>query len=148
MPLLQNPRHERFALGITEGLSQGDAYLKAGFKTKLTGKNLRGEASKLANRPDVTARIAELREIQVHSTGVTVDSLVEELEELRRLAVAVKNPAAGVGAVLGKAKLLGLIVDKAEIEGNLRKPSREPTDKGQMSVEEWKEKFAPKVTVQ
>jgi len=148
MPVLQNLRHERFALGLVEGLSQGDAYMRAGFNTRLKGNLLRSEASKLAKREDIKGRVIELQELQVQRLGVTVDSLIGELDEMRKLAIAVKNPAAGVGAVMGKAKLLGLIVDKAEVEGTLRKPAREPTDKKQMSVDEWTKKFAPKAVLQ
>jgi len=45
---------------------------------------------------------------------------------------------------LGKAKLLGLGVDRAEIESRWRKPMREPGEVRQMSLERWMRRFAPK----
>ena len=45
--------------------------------------------------------------------------------------------------ILGKAKLLGLIVDKTEID-TLRKPMREAGEVRPMTLDEWKQKFAPK----
>jgi len=46
--------------------------------------------------------------------------------------------------VMGIGKLLGFVIDKAEIDATLRKPSRRPTEDRKISLEEWKEKFAPK----
>jgi hypothetical protein len=47
-------------------------------------------------------------------SAVTVDDLVDELEAARQLAMAKGAPAAAVSAILAKAKLLGLAVDKPE----------------------------------
>lgn len=93
--------------------------------------------------PKVAARIAELRNAAAKRLEITVDDLVAELEDMRKLAMACKNPAAGVAAVMGKAKLLGLIVDKAEVATTLRKPLREPGEINQMSLDEWQARFAP-----
>lgn len=61
-----------------------------------------------------------------------------------KLALATRNPGAGVTAVMGKAKLLGLVVDRAEVASTQRKPMREPVDGGQMSLDAWQAKFAPR----
>lgn len=61
-----------------------------------------------------------------------------------RLATRQRLPAAGVAAILGKARLLGLVVDKAEIATVVRKPARSPTTDTRMSLEEWQAKFVPK----
>ena len=148
MPLLANAQWERFAQGIAKGMSQHEAYKRAGYSPNRPMKALRSEASKLAKRPVVADRIAELQTMQVHRVGVTVDGLIKELDEMFRLAKKVKHPAAGVGAVLAKGKLLGLIVDKAEIEGTIRKPARRPTTDKTQSLADWKEKFAPKEPLQ
>ncbi|RJT38686.1 hypothetical protein D3227_15575 [Mesorhizobium waimense] len=55
-----------------------------------------------------------------------------------------KLPAAGVAAIMGKARLLGLVVDKTEVATVIRKPARSPTTDTRMSLEEWQAKFAPK----
>jgi hypothetical protein len=47
---------------------------------------------------------------------VTVDSLLTELEEARLNAKATKQPSSEVTAIMGKAKLAGLLVDKQEIK--------------------------------
>ncbi|WP_156751074.1 terminase small subunit [Mesorhizobium sp. AA23] len=136
-----NIRQERFCRGLLEGLPQSRAYVEAGYAAR--GNAAEVEASKMVRLPKVAARIAELRNAAAKRLEITVDDLVAELEDMRKLAMACKNPAAGVAAVMGKAKLLGLIVDKAEVATTLRKPLREPGEINQMSLDEWQARFAP-----
>jgi hypothetical protein len=141
--ILTNPRYERFAQGLAKGKSQHDAYLYAGYAPNQKSKDVRSNAGTLARRPEVAARVEELLSKQQNRIGITVDALLLELDEMYKLAKRVKQPSAGVGVVIAKAKLLGLMTDKLEIEGNLRKPSRSPSEKTVMSVEEWQAKFVP-----
>lgn len=134
-------RQERFCLALAEGLAQSRAYIEAGYTAR--GNAAEVEASKMVRLPKVATRIAELQADAARRSEITVDDLVAELNLMLKLALATKNPAAGVSAVMGKAKLLGLIVDKAEIATTLRKPFREPGEIEQMSLEEWTAKFAP-----
>ena len=60
-----------------------------------------------------------------------------------KLSLATKQPSAGVGAVMGKAKLLGLVIDKPETAETVRRPMRHPGDDKNMSMDEWRKKFAP-----
>lgn len=136
-----NPRQERFCLGLAEGLPQSRAYVDAGYTAR--GNAAEVSASQLLRNPKVAARIAELQAAAAKRSEITVDDLVAQLDDLRKLAIACKNPAAGVAAIMGKAKLLGLIVDKAEVATTLRKPLREPGEINQMSLDEWQARFAP-----
>lgn len=142
MPPLSNPRHERFAIHIVKGLSHPEAYLKAGFQTSKA--NAKPNAARLLRDDAVQLRVKELQLKQAERLNIDVDLLVNELDDMLKLATKVKHPAAGVGAILGKAKLLGLIVEKAEIEATTRRPLREPSDVKKLSLEEWQQKFAPK----
>lgn len=144
MPVLPHPRHERFAQAVAKGKSNHDAYIYAGY-AKGKPNDVRSNAGTLARKPEIAARIAELQDNQARRIGVTVDQLVAELDDFAKLAKRMKHPAAGVGAVLAKAKLLGLIVDKAEVDATVRKPSREPTEQRQMTMDEWREKFVPRL---
>ncbi|WP_245435970.1 terminase small subunit [Mesorhizobium tamadayense] len=134
-------RQERFCLGLAEGLPQSRAYIEAGYIARNNAAE--ASASQLLRNPKVAARVAELRADAAKRSEITVDDLVADLNLMFKLALATKNPAAGVTAVMGKAKLLGLIVDKAEIATTLRKPFREPGEIERMSLEEWTAKFAP-----
>lgn len=146
MPMLSNARYERFAQGIAKGKSQPDAYVYAGYNP--SAKNKDTNAGHVARRPEVAARVAELLAKQQQRIGVTVDALVLELDEMFKLAKRTKQPAAGVGAILAKGKLLGLITDRVESETTVRKPARRPTSETQMSLDEWKDKFEPKDKLQ
>lgn len=148
MPVLSNPRHERFAQAIARGKTQHDAYSAAGFEPNQKAKDVRSNAGKLARKPQVAERIAELQGKQAQRIGITVDALVAELDDMLKLAKRVKHPAAGVGAILAKGKLLGLIVDRPDAEAALRKPSRTPTDQKQMSLDDWRAKFSPPEALQ
>lgn len=137
-----NIRQERFCLGLAEGLPQSRAYVEAGYTAR--GNAAEVEASKMVRLPKVAARVAELQAKAARRSEVTVDSLVLELDEMLQLATRQKLPAAGVAAILGKARLLGLVVDKTEIATVIRKPARSPTSEKHMSLEEWQAKFVPK----
>ncbi|MER8570639.1 terminase small subunit [Mesorhizobium sp. M1338] len=139
-----NIRHERFCHALAEGLPQSRAYIEAGYAAR--GNAAEVEASKLVRMPKVAARVAELQAEAAIRSDVTVDGLVEELEQARIGAMAARQYSAAAGAILGKAKLLGLITDKAEIETAVRRPMREPGAVRQMSLQEWEERFRPKTS--
>lgn len=56
MPVLKNPKHEKFAQGLARGLSQEKAYKEAGYNGQ------RQHASRLITKDDIQARVAELTE--------------------------------------------------------------------------------------
>ena len=53
MPALKNPRHERFAQRLAEGMTQVEAYTGAGYRGRPES-----HAARLAGRADVQARVA------------------------------------------------------------------------------------------
>jgi hypothetical protein len=57
MPVLNNPRHEQFAMNVALGASPSTAYIKAGFSRK----GARQGAHKLLCNVDVSARMLEIR---------------------------------------------------------------------------------------
>ena len=112
MPVLKNPRHEKFAQAVVEGKSAAEAYADAGFKPQ------RQNAARLMTNDDVVARVKELQAEGAERTLVSIESLTNELEEARRLAMAdEKGASAAVAAVMGKAKLHGLLIEKNEHTG-------------------------------
>lgn len=112
MPVLKNPRHEKFAQAVVEGKSAAEAYADAGFKPQ------RQNAARLMSNDDVVARVKELQAEGAERTLVSIESLTNELEEARRLAMAdEKGASAAVAAVMGKAKLHGLLIEKNEHTG-------------------------------
>jgi phage terminase small subunit len=109
MPILQNPRHEKFAQELAAGKSAADAYERAGY-VKNSGNCIR-----LKGNERVAARVAEIQYGGAVRAELTIASLLDELEEARKLALKHRQPSAAVQATMGKAKILGLIVDRREV---------------------------------
>jgi hypothetical protein len=107
---LKNPRHERFVVLLLEGKSISEAYAAAGFIGD------KGNASRLKARPDVAGRLAELQAEIAAETTVTVQGLLNELEEARKKATDLKQLSAAIKAIDSKAKLSGLLIEKKQIE--------------------------------
>lgn len=110
MPVLSNPKHEAFAQELAKGKSQAEAYQTAGYKPS------EPHASRLASNGKVVDRVAELLTKAAERTLVTVESLTQELEDIRVAAKGLGQNSAAVSAVMGKAKLHGLLVDKLEAD--------------------------------
>ena len=114
MPVLKNPRHERFAQFMAEGKTCVDAYQLAGFKRD------DGNSSRLLSaKPEIQARLQELtvelknRAAKRHE--ITTDLLVDEIIEASSWAREKRNTRAYVDAVKAKAVLSGKWVEKAEV---------------------------------
>lgn len=103
---LRNKRHERFAQELAKGALQRDACVTAGYRG--------GEAvaCRLAKREDVRARVDEILGRAAKRAEVTVADIARQLDEDREFAREKESPAAAVSATMGKAKVLGLIVDR------------------------------------
>lgn len=123
MPALQNPRHEAFAQAILAGLaatsrieqSASYAYRKAGYLAK-EGNSAEASASRLLRRvKPICERISELQYQAARRKKITVESIVDELEEAREVATKTEQASAMVQASNSKAKILGLIIDKTEL---------------------------------
>jgi len=125
MPALDNPRWERFAQAIVEGLangerkpySQGRAYIAAGYTAKDQGKrggSAECAASRLLNRvKPILARVRELQAIAARNAAETAEKMARELNEIQYEARADKAHAAAVSAVLGKARILNIIPEES-----------------------------------
>src|SRR5215475_4240644 len=126
MPALANPRWERFAQCLVEGLlnghrkpfSHGRAYIAAGYLAKDAGKpggSAEAAASRLLKKvKPILDRVRELQAELAAQTKETREKCVQELNELKRDAHAGKAYGAAVSAVMGKAKLLNLITERVE----------------------------------
>jgi hypothetical protein len=122
MSALKNPRHEAFAQAIFSGIvgakggasSQAEAYRRAGYHVT-NGNSARACASRLLMFANgIGERIKELQAIAAEQAVESADKCVQELNQLRRDAHADKAYAAAVSAVMGKVKILNLIVDQPQ----------------------------------
>ncbi len=114
MPKLKLDQHEVFAREIAKGSLITNAYVKAGYAPHASS------ASRLLADKKITARVAELQEMAVQKTLVTIERLTDELEDARELAMRdEKGSAAAVSAIMAKAKLHGLDINKHKVEGGI-----------------------------
>jgi len=124
MPALKNLRHEAFAQAIFIGIfrpdlypTHGTAYNAAGYRAKNArkpGGAAEANASRLLKNAKIFDRTADLQQEAAQDAKETVDKCVQELNQLRAGSHSDKAYGAAVSAVMGKAKLLGLIVDKSD----------------------------------
>lgn len=80
MPILTDPRRERFAQEIAKGASQKDAYVIAGHQVNEASS--KAASTRLMKEEAVKARIAELLEESAKRTGTTIDSIFLELRKI------------------------------------------------------------------
>lgn len=80
MPVIENPKHERFAQALFEGMTQDAAYEWAGFAPD------RGHAARLAANGSIQERLSELlatRETRLHRKfEVTKERILAELAKI------------------------------------------------------------------
>src|SRR5262245_22056325 len=129
MPALANPRWERFAQAIVEGLANGDrkpysqgrAYIAAGYTAKDQGKrggSAEAAASRLLNR--VKPIIDRVRELQAEATkrlepklDISRETIGKRLRIASKMAEDDRNPAAMATCELGMAKVFHHVSDNS-----------------------------------
>lgn len=108
---LNNARHEAFCLVWHETGNKSEAYRKS-HPNSLNWKDetVHNKASALSKRGEVAARFKELQELALKSHGITIKSLLDELDVARRIALEAETPqtSAAISATMNKAKLVGL----------------------------------------
>lgn len=109
-------KQEAFCQAYIEKGNASEAYRTAYAADKMKPEVISVKASELLNNGKVTVRLNELRGDIQKRHGVTVDSILAELEEARQAALHAETPqaSAAVSATMSKAKITGL--DKQVIE--------------------------------
>lgn len=110
---------EAFCLVYMETNNASEAYRRSYNVNNMAEKTAARESWIVLQKPQVQARLAELREVVMERHKITVDTLLAELEEARTAALGAETPqtSAAVSATMGKAKLLGLDKKIVEITG-------------------------------
>jgi phage terminase small subunit len=108
MPVLKNPRHERFTQLLASGKTATEAHQLAGFKLD------RGNASRLATDPEIQGRVQQITAVGAERAAVTVESLINEAEQARRGAMEAGQYAAAVAAIKEKGVLSGKRIERSE----------------------------------
>lgn len=108
-------KQEKFCQGVAKGLSYSDAYREAYHAEKMKTETVNNSAFKLLKNGEITARVEELKKRALKRYDLTVDDIITELEEARELAKQTSQSATMVSASMGKAKLLGMVVDSQNV---------------------------------
>jgi hypothetical protein len=107
---LRSARHERFAQALFAGKSIVQAYADAGY-----ARYRQNAARLLMTNDDVRTRLAELQEEAARASEITVQSICADLDEAIEVAKAKGQATAMVSAAGLRAKLAGLLIDRAEV---------------------------------
>lgn len=118
MAIELTPKQEKFCQKYVELGNASEAYRQSYDAEKMKPESINRKAKELMDNVKIRARVKELQNRLVKKHEVTVDTLLGELEEARVSALTATTPQSGaaVSATMGKAKLTGLIIDKAEIK--------------------------------
>ena len=109
-------KQEAFAMAYVESGNASKAYKTVyNVNDNASDNSINVEASKLRHTPKITLRIRELQELAQVRHSITIHTLTDELEKARKTAQEAGQASAMVAATMGKAKLHGLLTDKAEV---------------------------------
>ena len=108
------PKERNFALAYIETGSSAKAYRQA-YDHNGNDATARRCGFTVLHKAKVMALVTDLQGEHRDRHKVTIDGLTWELEKARSLAMDSGNAAAAVQAIMGKAKLHGLLLDRAQI---------------------------------
>lgn len=121
MPVLQDPKRERFAQGVARGLPTIEAYVRAGYKRNT------GNATSMRKRPDVAARIDEIQKQMREQTQQDLQDYLDEsgvnytyiIKQVLETAIQAKSAGKYADAMNGfkevGKELFGMFVDRKNI---------------------------------
>ena len=101
------PKQALFAQVYLETSNASEAYKQA-YNTQANANTINRKASQLLKHPEVSTHIIELQNEQRKKHHLTMDDILQELEQTRLLALKNKQCSAAISATMSKAKLLGL----------------------------------------
>lgn len=102
------PKQESFCQRYLETGNASAAYRLSYDAKAMKPESVNRAAKQLMDNPKIASRVAALQSVAMAAHGVTIASLLAELEEARGVAKGREQAAAMVQATMGKAKLTGL----------------------------------------
>jgi hypothetical protein len=113
MPVLKNPRHERFSAFMAEGRSIVEAYAAAGYRRD------DGNAVRLSKKPAIAGRVQELTgqiaDRVAATKQITREKLVEWHNDVRKQGMKSGQLSAADKAITEISVLTGLRVERSEV---------------------------------
>lgn len=110
------PKQEKFCQLYVKLGNASEAYRQS-HNSKAKPESVNVMACNLLAEVNITLRVEEIRDALKANHGITLQNILDELEEARNVALNAPNPqtSAAVAATMGKAKLLGFDREKKEI---------------------------------
>ena len=118
MAALEKAKHEMFVQKWHELDNKSEAYrLAFPSAARWKEKTINNRACELSKVREVLGRYNELQEESGKRHGITVDSLLKELNEIKEVAMSLETPqcSAAVSSVMSKAKLTGHDILRVEV---------------------------------
>ena len=109
------PKQDGFCLSYIETGNASEAYRLNYSASKMSQAALKIEACKLLKHPNIALTLESLKKAHSERHNITVDALTDELNEAFNVAKEDIKPSVMVAAIMGKAKLHGLLTDKVEV---------------------------------
>jgi len=108
------PKQEAFALAYVETGNASEAYRRSYDAENMQQEGIWVAACRVLANAKVSLKVAELQMAAQERTLVTIESITRELEVARYLAETEKQSSAMTAAIMGKAKVNGLLIDKID----------------------------------
>jgi phage terminase small subunit len=96
--MLKNPRHEKFARGVANGLTISEAYRQAGFSANGAGPS----GDRLLKNASVSARVDELRAKNAEKSKITSEKFVSVLADCFTGKAELRSDQLKAGEMLAK----------------------------------------------
>lgn len=115
------PKQEKFVESYIETGNSAEAYRRAYSAEKMSPQAIWVEGTRLLQHPVVALRLKQRQAQEQERTGVTVEWLTDQLKTVLAKAMGEgKGASAAVSALMGMAKLHGLIVEKQNVTSDNR----------------------------
>jgi hypothetical protein len=102
------PKQERYAQALSSGtMSQSDAYRSAGYGGKSNSVTINNDSHKLAQHPDIIARVSALRADMVAVATYDAQALMADLQRTAKNAADSGQYSASVRALELLGKMIG-----------------------------------------
>lgn len=109
------PKQEKFCALYVELGNASEAYRQAYDAGGMSVNTVKVKASEMLKKGNIAVTVELLKNNAAKRHEITVDDLIRELDENRKVALEADTPqsSAATAATMAKAKLLGLVVDKS-----------------------------------
>ena len=112
-------KQEKFCHEFIKTGNASEAYRNSYDAGKMKPESVHRKAIEVLDHGKVSARIESMRTKVAEKRRLSLEDLLDELEQARTLAMAQETPqsSAAVAATMGKAKMLGYLSDKLQVSG-------------------------------